>query len=814
MKLLRIGAIGLGVMLVWASLLDAQQRPKQPTPPEGVKVLRDLQYLEGGHQRNRLDLYLPAKAEGRLPLVVWIHGGAWLAGSKEACPAVPLTAKGYAVASINYRLSQHAVFPAQIEDCKAAIRWLRANGVKYQLDPDHIGVWGSSAGGHLVALLGTTGGVKDLEGHGGNLDQSSRVQCVVDWYGPSELLTMGGSHDNPNSPEARLIGVAVQDNKEKARKASPLTYVSKDSTPFLIMHGDKDNTVPLSQSRALAEALKKAGVEIQFRVMEGNGHGGPGFNTRESRKLIEDFFAKHLGKGRSANTATPYEQPRVLVTISKQTTYITEPLRKDGFVDYLAALNQRCREGITQENNATIPLLKAIGLGKIAPKHRDEYCRMLGIKLLPEKGDYYVDLEEYVHALKAKEKPVAELGEKDHDAISEQLTKAMKRPWSKKEFPVLAGWLAANERPMVLLVAASKCPRSYDPLISEDGQLIGMLLPTVTLYREAVRVLTTRAMFRVDEGKIDEAWEDLLACHRLARLAGQGPTLVESLVAVAVDSMACAADQGLLQHVRITAAQAAKMRDDLGKLPPMPKIVDKIVAGERLVFLDCVGTVCRKGISSIASLLDGPKSDRGMVKSMLDVMLAASVDWDQVLRMGNSWYDRMADACRKPTRADRRVAMGKIESEIFKLAKKSVDLKSLGASALGRPREEISRRMGELLLGLFLPPLSRVADAEDSAAMRSELNRLAFALAAYRADHGSYPAKLAHLKPKYLTEVPKDIFIDAALHYTRQGDGYLLYSVGRNEKDDGGKGLDDCKAGDGGWDDLAVRMPATGPAKQ
>ena len=224
-------------------------------------------------------------------------GPGW-AGSKEGCPAVPLTAKGYAVASINYRLSQHAVFPAQIEDCKAAIRWLRANAAKYHLDPDHIGVWGASAGGHLVAMLGTTGDVKELEGNGGNLDQSSRVQCVVDWFGPSDLATMGGSHDNPGSPESRLIGGPVQENKEKARKASPLTYVGKDSAPFLIMHGDKDNTVPLGQSEVLAEALKKAGVEVKLVVVKGNGHGGPGFNSPENRRLIEDFFAKHLGKGR------------------------------------------------------------------------------------------------------------------------------------------------------------------------------------------------------------------------------------------------------------------------------------------------------------------------------------------------------------------------------------------------------------------------------------------------------------------------------------------------------------------------------------
>jgi len=296
MKLTRNWVIGLAAMLAWVNLAASQERPKQPAAaklPAGIKLVQDLQYVENGHERNRLDLYLPEKEEGQLPLVVWIHGGAWWAGSKQGCPAVYLTTKGYAVASINYRLSQHAIFPAQIEDCKAAIRWLRANATKYQLDGDHIGVWGASAGGHLVAMLGTTGNVKELEGKGGNLDQFSRVQCVVDWFGPA-ALPMGGSHDDPGSPESRLIGGPVLENKEKARKASPLTYVSKDSAPFLIMHGDQDNVVPPGQSDVLAEALKKAGVEVTLVVVKGNGHGGPGFNSPVNRKLIEDFFAKHL----------------------------------------------------------------------------------------------------------------------------------------------------------------------------------------------------------------------------------------------------------------------------------------------------------------------------------------------------------------------------------------------------------------------------------------------------------------------------------------------------------------------------------------
>jgi acetyl esterase/lipase len=308
MKRKQVWMLALVAAFAWVTAVDSQERPKRPAPPgppPGVKVLRDLPYVEGGHERNRLDLYLPEKTEAPLPLLVWIHGGAWRAGSKEGCPAVPFTGKGYAVASINYRFSQHALFPAQIEDCKAAIRWLRANAKKYNLDAGRIGVWGASAGGHLVTLLGTTGGVKELEGSGGNLDQSSRVQCVVDWFGPSDFASMGEQGDRPGSPVAQLIGGPAPDNKEKARQGSPLTYVGKDAAPFLIMHGDQDKVVPLAQSERLAAALKKAGAEVTLQVVKGNGHGGPGFTSPENRKLIEDFFAKHLGKPGAESAGPP-----------------------------------------------------------------------------------------------------------------------------------------------------------------------------------------------------------------------------------------------------------------------------------------------------------------------------------------------------------------------------------------------------------------------------------------------------------------------------------------------------------------------------
>jgi acetyl esterase/lipase len=289
-------------LLLSASLCELPGQDDRRPDPRGATVHRDLAYGPHG-ERNKLDLYLPKDAKGPVPLIIWIHGGGWANGSKgRGGPALALLPKGYAVASINYRLSGQAIFPAQIEDCKAAVRFLRANAKKYGLDPDHFGAWGSSAGGHLVALLGTSGGVKELEGKGGHPDVSSRVQAVCDWFGPTDLLKMneqagkGGriDHDAPRSPESRLLGGPLQKRKEQARKANPITYVSKDDPPFLIMHGDKDPLVPIGQSELLQEALKKAGVECTLIRVKGAGHGGRGFSSPENRRRIEAFFSKHL----------------------------------------------------------------------------------------------------------------------------------------------------------------------------------------------------------------------------------------------------------------------------------------------------------------------------------------------------------------------------------------------------------------------------------------------------------------------------------------------------------------------------------------
>ena len=281
------------------SVAVAQQSAESTSPqaPKGPGIYRDLPYVTNGHQRQKLDLYL-SKSEEKLPLIIRIHGGAWLAGSKEMEGPGDYIRRGYAVASINYRLSQHAIFPAQIEDCKAAVRYLRANAQKYNLDPNRFAVWGSSAGGHLAALLGTTGDINEFD-VGENLSVSSRVQAVVDYFGPTDFLQIethrlpeGMVHNIPDSPESKLIGGNIADNPEKIAKANPITYITKDDPPFLIVHGDKDPLVPHHQSEILEAALKKAGIPVTFYTVKDGGHGG--FKDPNVPRLTKEFFEKYL----------------------------------------------------------------------------------------------------------------------------------------------------------------------------------------------------------------------------------------------------------------------------------------------------------------------------------------------------------------------------------------------------------------------------------------------------------------------------------------------------------------------------------------
>lgn len=514
----------------------------------------------------------------------------------------------------------------------------------------------------------------------------------------------------------------------------------------------------------------------------------------------------------SGGESAPRPSPRV--TISKETTFLTEPLTKDGYVDYLAALNGINSKGVTPENNAAVLLYRAFGPKDIPRQRREHVAMLLGIKPLPDDGEYLKDSSSFVRRKQPKEPPKPSPdGEQDPLRAAEaQFERARERPWSKDEFPLVAAWLAENEKPLEMIAAAAKRPRYFFPLFGsgESTMLIEVLLPTAQPAREAARALTARAMLRVKTGRIDEAWQDLLACHRLARLVGQGATLVEGLVGIAIEGNACHADAALAHYGGLSAERAKRCAEDLRQLPPMAKMVDKIAIGERFMYLDAVSMAARRGPSELMRLDGGAPANKGLAASLAKFASNALVNWDEPLRMGNARYDRLAEALSKPTRAERDAALANIEQDVQQTAQKVKDVRSfLGETVSSSPRRALGRQMGRIFVALMLPAIPAVARAEDRAAVYSSAGRVALALAAYRAEHGAYPTDLAQLCPKHLAALPEDPFSTGPLRYQRTQAGCVFYSVGLNGRDDGGlsRGTSDDASVPADADDVAIAMP-------
>jgi len=279
---------------------------------ELFKKVSDLNYVPNSVEASQtLDLYIPNDNKKVHPLVIFVHGGGWSAGDKSGAPLVEEFSKyGIAVASLNYRLSTEARFPAQIFDVKAAVRWLRAHAAEYSLDPANFGAWGGSAGGHLVALLGTSNGARELEGNEGNAGQSSYVTAVCDMCGPANffslnqpftpgvlsrpiLLGPGKSRYPKKCASQILLGATPDENPGQAKLASPVCWISKNTSPFLIIHGNKDRTVPLNQSLELAALLKAKQIDTTLMVVPNAGHAVGGADVNRS---IISFFKQHLLK--------------------------------------------------------------------------------------------------------------------------------------------------------------------------------------------------------------------------------------------------------------------------------------------------------------------------------------------------------------------------------------------------------------------------------------------------------------------------------------------------------------------------------------
>ena len=268
-------------------------------PALAEKNVRDITFAKIGEAALKLDLYLP---ENGVPagLIIWVHGGAWRAGSRMSVDLKGLVAHGWAIASVDYRLSTVAQFPAQIYDIKAAIRFLRAHATEYGYPANRFVIAGSSAGAHLAALVGVTNGMTELEGTEGDFaKESSAVQAIVDLYGASNLTTII-AQSTPHGVAMRvpalelLLGGQPEAKTDLAHLASPVFHVNANDPPLLLMNGDQDPQMPINHSHELQGAYEKLGLPVVFKVLHGSGHGGPAFTDEASLALIDAFLRQHL----------------------------------------------------------------------------------------------------------------------------------------------------------------------------------------------------------------------------------------------------------------------------------------------------------------------------------------------------------------------------------------------------------------------------------------------------------------------------------------------------------------------------------------
>lgn len=492
-----------------------------------------------------------------------------------------------------------------------------------------------------------------------------------------------------------------------------------------------------------------------------------------------------------------HNDQQVQVTISPETTWIVEPLRDDGYVDYVAALNEIASQGVTPQNNAAVLFCRAMGPKDIEKSTSGEFYKLLGIEPLAAEGDYFVSFDDVIEA----QHP--EIGIVEQETLSDEFWQAAERPWSKKDHPLLAEWLAINKKPLRLVVEGSRRPQCYWPLVAsdEDATLLGAWVSDMQRCLGFARALRIRAMFDVDGGRIDEAWADLMTCHRLARLASRGPSLIDALVAAVIENTACQAAAALAHHDELSAEKSRQFGAELEALPPLEGLADKIDVGERYMFLDSVGCAARIGPEAMMRL--SGELEESLDNTVNRVLTNAIVDWDHVLKMAHPWYDDMAAAASQPTHAERRKAVDEIMTRLHVVERESMDRSAL---AKRFSSAAASDAMAGLFITLLMPSVPTSIDVADQAVARLEMTRIAFTLAVFRAENGSYPAKLADLSPKYLAQVPKDIFSDGEFRYEAIEGGYRLWSIGLNGRDDGGQGPDvEDYEGDG--DDLLIATP-------
>ncbi len=484
-------------------------------------------------------------------------------------------------------------------------------------------------------------------------------------------------------------------------------------------------------------------------------------------------------------------KPQTKITISKETTYITKPLRPDGYPDYFAAINQRMSEGVTSENNAAVLLMKAAGPTIVPESIRNETLKRLGIDDLPKNGDYFVSQMEMIKRWRSSHLNDAQ---KSDDDLQKQFDEAQRRPWSEKEFPMVAEWLKINEKPLELARQAADKTKCYCPEVPEKGDeplLASLLLPLSTKSRDIAELLIVHAMERVKQNDIDSAWRDLMCGHRLARLVAQGDYIVNLLLGYGIDTLVTKADVELAHSAKLNPRQALQMLDELRALPPMTDVSGKLDFSERCLTLDSMLYVARDGHMKVFLASLGIRSSKTDLNPPL-----GNVDWDAALKTFNDFSGRLVNVGKIIDPRQRRIAAGELSAETDELRK---EINQFASTLLVEPsKKEAGLKMGKVFLLFCSADLIHCFNAEDRTKVQSLMDQTAFALAAYRVDKGQYPNSLDTLVPSYMASIPDDPFAPTPtpIRYQREGDAYKMWSVFLNGVDDDGHTEDDDPKGD------------------
>ena len=522
------------------------------------------------------------------------------------------------------------------------------------------------------------------------------------------------------------------------------------------------------------------------------------------------------------------------ITVSKETTYVTGPLRPDGSVDFIAAINERCSQGVTPENNAAVAFWQAVGPKGIKAEVRDRYFALLGVAELPETGEYLVSFDGFLPIFKGRKLNSGENSPDDAwvKETNEQFSRSQETLWIKDEFPVVAALLAHNEKPLQKLVEASKMPQYFSPLVVGDGEsLIHVeLILGMPELREVTRQLAARAMLRIKSGDFDGACEDTSAIYRLTQGYAKGPFLVDRLVAIICQNHADAAavmlsQQSTIGSGRLKAIQAEVSQTSL--LPPITALWDK---GERLFELSFVidlasGNGRNKALNSDGEwyMSLGDESHKRVYRALRKVLRRDDIDFNEVLRCRNAMTDRALLAMKADCYRNRMEALARLEREATKAGTRAADEVLSIQWEREPPTAQIATRQFASLvnapghLGFAFTGGIR-ADARQR--MQRQLVLIAFALARYQREHQKYPESLSELQPSYLDKLSTDIFNgDRPLQYKTDRKGYLVYSLGFNGKDDEGRGVgDNVVSGENqemtNWDDIAISTPDWKPGKK